>query len=126
MNSVIYVLLLLIFILGIGQAIYLTKRFKSIEGQIKGFKNALEVLDKDTWENYMSIGKLNGKAEEINQRIKEGFEINLNHLLQLRQSNFDIDLIVNENKKSLEETLAVIKQESAKNLMLHVRGVSKN
>lgn len=59
MNSVICVLLLLIFILNLGQAIYLTKKFKGIEGQMRRFnKTQINTPSNSLTENKIPIRKL--------------------------------------------------------------------
>lgn len=72
MNSVICVLLLVIFILNLGQAIYLTKKFECIEGQLRGQKKALDRID-DVVEIELRFKDeiIRGKLEEIIQRSKE-------------------------------------------------------
>lgn len=75
MNSVIYGLLLLIFILNLGQAIYLTKKFEGIEGQLRGQKKALDRIEDSTEVSLRFKDEIiRGKLEEINQKTKEEFQ----------------------------------------------------
>lgn len=123
MNITICVILVVIAVLEVGQAITLNKKINLLDGQIKHLKRITEGIDIDILDNHMKICSLTGKCEEINQRTKEGFEVNLNHLLQLRQSAFDLEVNSNENRDKIN---AAISQESAKNIMLHVRGVKNS
>lgn len=104
-------------------------------------REKLKNIERDILGTNMEICNVRGKLEEINQRSKEGFEhlgydlgeikkkqeegfqVNLNHLLQLRQSAFDLEVNSNENRDKIN---AAIRQESAKNIMLHVRGVKNS
>lgn len=120
MNITICVILVVIAVLEVGQAITLNKKINLLDGQMKDLKRTTKGIDIDILDNHMKICSLTGKCEEINQRSKEGFQVNLNHLLQIRQSAFDLEVNSNENRDKIN---AVISQESAKNIMLHVRGV---
>lgn len=120
MNITICVILVVIAVLEVGQAITLNKKINMLDGQMKDLKRTTEGIDIDILDNHMKMCSLTGKCEEINQRSKEGFQVNLNHLLQLRQSAFDLEVNSNENRDKIN---AAIRQESAKNIMLHVRGV---
>ncbi len=68
----------------------------------------------------MSIKDIHGKGEEINQTLKEGFEKLGNDVLQTKCEVEDVDDRVIENT---EKIIDKVKQESSKNIMLHVRGV---
>lgn len=109
MNVVIIAILLITDVLIIGQAIIQNSKLKRFEGQMNEQNKALKIISHDELETYMSIKDIHGKGEETNQTIKEGFE------------KLGYDLL--ETQKNVEKLKSSVRQESAKNIMLHVRGV---
>lgn len=120
MNITICVILVVIAVLEVGQAITLNKKINLLDGQMKDFKRTTEGIDIDILDNHMKICSLAGKCEEVNQRTKEGFEHLGYDLGEVKKRVEDIEVHGVENAREIAEA---IRQESAKNIMLHVRGV---
>lgn len=142
MNITICVILVVIAVLEVGQAITLNKKLSLMTDKVERLEKDLDIvgssynldsafkdqiireklknIERDILGTNMEICNVRGKLEEINQRTKEGFEHIGYDLGEVKKRVEDVEVHGVENAREIAEA---IRQESAKNIMLHVRGV---
>lgn len=142
MNITICVILVVIAVLEVGQAITLNKKLSLMTDKVERLEKDLDIvgssyeldsafkdqiireklknIEQDILGTNMEICNVRGKLEEINQRSKEGFEHLGYDLGEVKKTVVDIEV---DGGKDTKEIIEAISQESAKNIMLHVRGV---